>query len=282
MASRLANIVDIQMLSTRDSPPSDLQVIVETTFWSDYFKLAVTRSWEPLIEPFKCLVLYEKSMYRGEGLSLTSDNPFHVNVTGALLLTLDDAMLSLTRAISETFYGNGPVEKKIDTQQRKVKQDFVQEVGSGDQKQEDDHRIPEPLQPDDRIAFSLLNLTGQRIRIHQVSHRSEAESDKTSLVTYLDHEETTRLDFQATVSMIQNLRLVEVPFPGLPNSRRDARVEVSVSHSVDVQLPGFKWLEGISVDSSGRRFDDIIPRSPVIQSKVSEGLEIRKHNETSE
>lgn len=267
MASRLGNIVDTQMLTTRDSPPSDLQVIVETTFWADYFKLAVTRSWEPLIEPFKCLVLYEKSMHRGEGLTLTSDNPFHVNVTGALLLTLDDAMFSLTRAVSETFYGNGPEEKKIETELKKVKQDFIQEVGSGDQKREVDHQIPEPLHPDDRIAFSLLNLTGQRIRIHQLSQR--LESDTTSLVTYLDHEETTRLDFQATVSMIQNLRLVEVPYPGLPNSRRDARVQVLGSHSVDVQLPGFKWLEGISVDSSGRRFDDIIPRSPIIQSKIS-------------
>ena len=273
MGSRLGTSIYNQILSRRDSPLSDLQLIVETTFWADYFKLGITRSWEPLIEPFKCLVLYEKSLRRGEGLTLTADNPFHVNVTGALLLTLEDAIASLSRAVSETFgYESKPETQGASARNRNAKQDsglVQQEIDSGNQKIEVQHQIPEPLNPKERIAFSLLNLTGHRIRINQLLQRSESEKETTSFVTYLKHLETTRLDFQATVSMVQNLRLVEVPFPGLPHSERDMGIEVSVSHSVDVQLPGFKWLKGISVDTSGRKFDDIIPRSPIVQSKIS-------------
>jgi hypothetical protein len=68
MGSKLGDCVDGQVISRRDSPPSDLQVTIKTKLWSDYFKLGITRSWEPLLEPFVCVVLYEKSLRRGEGL----------------------------------------------------------------------------------------------------------------------------------------------------------------------------------------------------------------------
>ncbi|KAI2491717.1 SHR-binding domain of vacuolar-sorting associated protein 13 [Fragilaria crotonensis] len=266
--SRLGIKNDTPRLSNGDSHPSDLHLIVETTFWADYFKLGATRSWEPLIEPFVCLILYEKSVCRGEGLTLNSDHPFHVNVTGALLLTLEDAIASLSRAVAETFVDAKFEKKETKLQPMKEKPLFVEQVlATGDRNLEIDHQVPEPLNPDERIAFSLMNLTGQRIRIHQLLERIETKEHNASLVTYLEHSEATRLELQATVSVIQNLHLVEVPFPGLPHSPRETGSEVSTSHSVDIQLPGFKWIEGISVDTSGRRFDHIVPRSPLCNRK---------------
>ena len=269
-SSRLGTTADTPQVPKGGCPPSDLHLIVEVTFWADYFKLGVTRSWEPLIEPFVGLILFEKSRSRGAGLTLSSENPFHVNITGALLLTLEDAIASLSRAVAETFVEAKSEKKGAEPEPSNDKHCFVQQMlTTCDGIMEIDHQIPEPLNSDERISFSLLNLTGQRIHIHQLLRRFESKEDRSSLVTYLQHSEATRLEFQATVSMIQNLRLVEVPFPGLSHSPRDAGIEVTASHSVDIQLPGFKWLEGISVDTSGRQFNHIVPRSPIVQSKVS-------------
>lgn len=37
------------------------------------------------VEPFKCLVLYEKSVSRGKGITFNADCPLHFNVTSALI-----------------------------------------------------------------------------------------------------------------------------------------------------------------------------------------------------
>lgn len=60
--------------------------------WVDYFKNGLTRSWEPLLEPFHCIILYEDSFDRGQGITFSLECPFHLTVTGALLDTLDDAI----------------------------------------------------------------------------------------------------------------------------------------------------------------------------------------------
>ena len=82
--------------------------LVQATIFIDYFKLGLTRNWEPFVsrgflcsfllyeyktytsfslqvEPFKCLVLYEKSVSRGKGITFNADCPLHFNVTSALI-----------------------------------------------------------------------------------------------------------------------------------------------------------------------------------------------------
>ena len=61
---------------------NDLQACMEATIFMDYFKLGLTRNWEPFIEPFRCLMLYEKSASRGKGITFNADCPLHMNITG--------------------------------------------------------------------------------------------------------------------------------------------------------------------------------------------------------
>lgn len=258
-----------------DAFPSDLQFILKFLVWADYFKLGTTRSWEPLLEPFRCLVLYEKSQRRGHGLSLDSADAFHLNITGSLLLTLDENISSLSRAISETF----GEKKYTSSQSRESNQGSIASRDApgacvDDQLQIDSgtalsirHEIPKPVPNDGRTAFSFRNLTGQKIRIHQLLGPGYSDESK-SVVAYLDHNETTTLTFDATISVIRNLDIVEVPFPGLENPNRIDHGLSLVDHEVDVQVPGFRWLSGISVNTSGRQFEDLVPVSPQVLEKV--------------
>jgi hypothetical protein len=59
--------------------------------WAEYFNSPL-RCWEPLVELFSGRALVESCAGRGTGIVLKLDNPLHVNVTGALLDTMDDAL----------------------------------------------------------------------------------------------------------------------------------------------------------------------------------------------
>ena len=70
----------------------ELQATVKSTLYLDYFKLGLTKNWEPLVEPFQFLILYEKSKRRGDGITFNADCPLHVNFSSALVETIDDAI----------------------------------------------------------------------------------------------------------------------------------------------------------------------------------------------
>ena len=259
-------------LSRGESPPEDLQLTVDAHLWGDYFKLGVTRSWEPLLEPYKFVLLYEKSRYRGKGMSLNADCPLHVNISGALLLIVDEVIDSFTRMIKEAF-GQDPeqdTEKnpKPLLRERMTVEDQIRL--RGDQKLTVMHDIPKPLHGD-RVAFSLCNRTGQKLRIHQQEDLFRTDEKlKPAVVTYLNHDESTSLSFDATISVVRNLSIVEVPYPGLPNSQSMKRAKTCSKHAVDIQLPGFRWVQGIKVDTFGRKFEALRPRSSDVLSKASQ------------
>ena len=278
--SQLGTERDDESIASAEDFPDDLQVTLKFLFWADYFKLGTTRSWEPLLEPFRCLVLYERSKRRGQGLSVNSEDAFHVNITGSLLLAIDENINSFSRAISETFGDR----KKSGSRQSDpssvaskdapgacVVDQLVTQEGPALSIR---HQIPKPIPSEGRTAFSFRNLTGQKIRIHQLTAPGNSNTSK-SVVAYLEHHETTTLSFDATISVIRNLNIVEVPFPGLQNSHRIDRGESLVEHEVDVQVPGFRWLAGISVNTSGRKFDSLVPVSPVVLEKVQQDWRLR-------
>ena len=265
-----------------EAPPGDLQLAVDLNFWADYFKLGITRSWEPLLEPFSCLLLLEKSIRRGQGMSLNSECQFHINVTGALLLIMDEAINSFSRALVDSFGSKNAPSSVIETSfsDHANEESIVSQYAGTFIDQHLDssscgtrnvrHHVPKPLRSDDRVAFSMLNLTGQRIRVHQQSKESDsAVPERTAVVTYLEHSESTRLEFEATVSVIHNLHIVDVPFPGLPHSLRDSRGQGANDPSINIQLPGFKWIQGMSVDTSGRKFGELEPRSSAVLQKLN-------------
>ncbi len=255
-----------------DAPTGDVQATIDGHFWADYFKLGVTRSWEPLLEPYHFVLLYETSKVRGLGLTLSSDSLLHVNISSAMLVILEEVIESFLRIISESFFHESGASvlasfsRSGDNVGAVVADQFDSPGGSTLQVV---HQVPISLQSEDRVAFSFLNLTGQQIRIFRLQASSKFNSkQKGAFVTYLDHSVLTKLQFDATISVAKNLSMVEVPYPGLPNSPQRKMFLEPRKHAIDVQIPGFKWIEGIKVDTLGRKFESLIPKSSDLLAKV--------------
>ncbi len=273
-------------LEKGQSQPADMQIIMKNNFWIDYFKLGLTRSWEPLLEPYELEVLYETSSTRGQGYSINSDCPFHLNLSGALLSFLSETIDSFSNVISDTF------GKKDERQTAKHRESIMAAIEEEEEEEGGTHlrdnfkcldgrmmkiihEIPKPLKAEDRVAFSLRNLTGQRIRIHQQSNIS-GDDDQPVVVTYLNQGESSGLTFAATISVVKNLRIVEVPYPGFEVSKsRDRQQQGSLNHAIDLQVPGCRWIQGVRVDSFGRKFESLTPRSSQVLSKISNDWRLR-------
>eukprot|EP00804_Cyclotella_cryptica_P020229 CCRYP_010930-RC/>CCRYP_010930-RC protein AED:0.04 eAED:0.04 QI:95/1/1/1/0.91/0.91/24/65/5640 len=238
---------------------SDFQACVEVCAFVDYFKLAKTRNWEPLIEPFKCLILYEKSQVRGKGVTINIDCPLHCNITGALIETIDDA-----RDTFEMFLSSDPCMNY--TRQNVRESTLIECLHSTDIL----HACAEHIKEQERRAFALKNSTGQQIRVHTLSSiektLSGSSSNRRSTIYYLDHSKTMPLFFPATFTAIRNLKPIEIPIEDRNPSGNDTP---SNQHVIDIQIPGFQWLHGVSIEETGRKFLELVPRSLQVQSKIN-------------
>lgn len=277
--------VNISQLRNCDSDaPSavlhDLQTSVDAHFWVDYFKSGPTRSWEPLLEPYKCSVLYEKSARRGRGMTYTSECPFHINITGAMLETLAFAFENFSYCTFKAFTKkdksavsglniNGLVSSGAAFEKRTIL-DLTSSTAGIDEQNcnrrhlnefEVTHVKSASLSMQDRVAFSLANLTGETIRYHQKVEESS------TFIHYLDHFEAKALSFPATISIVRNMKVVEVPFEGIGNHKSNISSvsQVDSSHLVDIQVPGFTWVKGICIDTQGKRFVDLHPNSEIVK-----------------
>ena len=267
-----------------ESQPADMQIILRNNLWADYFKLGLTRSWEPLLEPFEFEVLYESSHARGQGYSINSDCPLQINLSGALLSVLSETIDSFDKIVKETFGKKD--ERKENETKKSIDSSFKDDEEGGtylkdtidrmDGKAMDIiHEIPKQLKSEDRVAFSLRNLTGQRIRIHQQSNFSNDDS-RPVVVTYLNQGESSGLTFAATISIVKNLQIIEVPYPGFEVSNdRDKQQQGSLNHAIDLQVPGCRWIQGVRVDSFGRKFEWLTPRSSQVSAKISADWRLR-------
>lgn len=271
-------------LDQGESQPADMQIILKNNLWVDYFKLGLTRSWEPLLEPFEFEILYETSSIRGQGYSFNSDCPMHFNISGALLSFLFETIDSFSSIIAETF---GEKDKTKGIERRESIMGSLKDEDKGGIHLKDIikgtnghemniiHEIPKPLKTEDRVAFSLRNLTGQRIRIHQQSNFSN-DGDQPVVVTYLNQGESSGLTFAATISVVKNLRIVEVPYPGFEVSKnKEYQKQGSLNHAIDLQVPGCRWIQGVRVDSFGRKFQSLTPRSSQVFAKISNDWRLR-------
>ena len=271
-------------LEPGEPKPDDVQITLSSHLWADYFKLGLTRSWEPLLEPFEFILLHESSKERGSGFSIDSDSPFHLNLSGALLQTLSDTIQSFSTVLKDTF-GD---QTSSNSYRRSVAMLSPSHSRTGalieDKLKAIDgnelnvvHEIPQPLRDEDRVAFSFRNLTGQRIRIHQ---KSDMYSDKTNMgkpvvVSYLNQGESMGLTFAATISIVKNLKPVEVPYPGFANSKRSSFSQGSLHHAIDLQVPGCRWIQNVTVDTFGRRFEPLTPRSTQLLTKIFRDWRLR-------
>jgi hypothetical protein len=266
-SSFFANELTEFCLSSDGVPAEDFQVAAACHLWADYFKLGLTRSWEPLIEAYRFRCDFEKSRNRGTGLSLNSDSRLHFNISSSLLIVLDEVFGDFMRTMSQTFLDDSTSAKEIEqsnrsqNHDRQALSDFIFDVDIA-------HNRSGPIAKEERVPFLLRNMTGQKMRIVRPAEVM-CERTNTAIVTYLDDSEANVLTFPPCISVVKNLKVTEVAYPGLPYRNKKAQSDVS-QHLIDLQIPGFHWLEGIEVDKFGRKFSKIFPRSPEVRAKVDD------------
>ena len=312
------------------TPPSSsinaLQVGADLHVWADYFNNTLN-CWEPLVEPYQCYLLYEKCAERGEGLTLRAECPLHVNLSGALFDTLDDALQTFAATTAEEKPGQGSGKEKeipgtngilkrpsIDyTNTKRYKRAFPsftfmpEEVQSHGRAVTVTHEAPSILSPEHRVAFSLVNLAGQRVRFHQLSN---GDIDRANL-KYLKHGGRARLQFAASTTIVLNKNIIEVPFElqhgvddrlrRLEKSDRNSESQFPLglglnddafqrrqqrhngsealsslssgggrvgAHGINMQVAGFKWMANLPADALGSRFESMTPRDLTIEKKI--------------
>eukprot|EP00980_Cylindrotheca_fusiformis_P021401 scaffold8259_cov143-Cylindrotheca_fusiformis.AAC.19 len=267
-----------------ESPPEDLHVVADCNVWADYFKLGLTRSWEPLLEPFQFLLLYERSRERGQGVSIDADSPFHVNLTGAFLQVLGETVDSFSTLIRETFASKtnkSRASRRLSMSMMPPTNSHAGAMAHDEIKFLDGsdlsvlHETPKPLKQDDRVAFSLRNMTGQMVRLHQRADGAHKMGSEPAIITYLHQAESVGLTFASTISIVKNLSIEEVPYPGFQNSQRSNHNQGSLNQTLDLQVPGFRWIQGVKVDTFGRKFQPLYPRSESVLSKISRDWRLR-------
>lgn len=271
------NPISEEILATKD-----LQAGIDLHLWIDHFKIASTRSWEPLIEAYKCIILYEKSSKRGQGLTFNSDCPLHANISGALLESIDDT-INTFKSFRVGVFGKSKDDRTSANMEKRLSDYGLLESLSRNRLFDEKiaskerpglcvvHQLPPALDNNDRVAFSLKNLTGDTLRVHQSYESSSSLSESHTRIAYVDHAQSSKLRFPATMSTFCNLQVVEVPFE-TPFEGSGAPFELD--HTVDVQIPGFKWVTGISVDNIGRRFHDLVPRSLKVSKKLLDNWQL--------
>ncbi|KAL7555284.1 hypothetical protein ACHAWF_018921 [Thalassiosira exigua] len=259
----------------------DMQVSLETTLYCDYFKLGLTRNWEPCLEPFKSLILYEKSSAgRGKGITFNADCPLHLNVTGALIETMDDAIKTFGLLSPGSTVPAPMLTKRHSGRESKIMKSVPIDERSGNLTFI--HSSAQCLQEEERIAFSLKNKTGFEVRVHALSSLEQLPgtgSGRQTTVIYLDHLHLMPLTFPATETKIKNLQSIEVPFEGDQNPASDERKQTNTAtfheHLIDVQVPGFLWARNISYDKPGKHFIGLIPRSLSVQTKIEKDWRLK-------
>ncbi len=153
------------------------------------------------------------------------------------------------------------------------------ELHSADPSHEEDknivitHQMCASVPPDTRLAFSLLNSTGQEIRYFQ-----PLENDLTRHLQYLQTSSRGMLIFGATMTTIRNGKVEEVPFPGQSEVIADGENNVtqptigpqeeeeagesggtSASHTFAMQVCGYRWLPCVYADHLGIRAFPLYP-----------------------
>jgi hypothetical protein len=262
--------------NAHDRSPEDrnalngLQVIVDGHLWADYFKLGSTRSWEPLLEAFKFCLLWKESRLRGGGLTLSFDSPLHANISSAFLVIVSQVFELCKQQLRNVFGVTRPPDMDTTASMRKETIETCPMLSDVVEGLPVTHRRIKDSDVPDRVAFSLKNMTGQRIRFYRYESLHD-DTGPSPILTYLDHSSVAKLSFEASVSSVQNLVIKEVKFPGFTEFSEEV-----IPHLVDIQLPGCSWIRGLRVDTFGRSFAAIEPKEVALQRRLREDW--RLHN----
>jgi hypothetical protein len=245
---------------------TDLQVICRTTLWADYFKRGPSRSWEPLLEATSVALNFERSQSRGTGITLTCSSDLHFNITSAFLVGVDDIVHCYN------LFARGSVQTRNDTDQAETTRRRASVVESCFDK-EIVHEIPRALSNTSRVAFSLMNKTGETLRTHGHELRSD---DGPTVLSYLDHNQVTDLFFLPSVSVVRNLRIADVPYPGISTSLSSEKVRSLTQNTLSIQVAGYTWNHAINVSGQqiGCRFVKLTPTDPQVLFKIEQNWKL--------
>jgi hypothetical protein len=300
--------------SPRQPSSWSLNVSLHARLWSDYFNIKL-KCWEPLLEPYAFRALYEDANDRGKGLTLRSYCPLHVIVSSALLQTLghtlraaeqidvdimkfEELYLSIFTTANDaqlhaSIFGDSPTEKRFDdampesirdsshpTSLKHAQMDALPSMPSSTSDKgylHFKHETPPVLSPGVRTPFSICNLTGEVLRCfqpHAVSNNTNAS------LQYLEHGVICPLPFGATMTALQNLKPIEVPFDidsdlFLPDDERGKHATrnsecgkyrrltlptiLNKSWIICVQPKDYRWLSCVSADALGLQFQSLWP-----------------------
>lgn len=180
----------------------------------------------------------------------------HLNITSAAIDTFDDA--------HETFELFWSSDQNVNHSRESVSDSTVLECLSSNDTTLI-HSQAEQIDESERRAFALKNNTGQQIRVHTLYGTPKSRTT----IYYLDPRQTMPLSFPATLTKVWNFETVEVRVQDRSNSLTADRDTLSHHHTIDIQVPGFRWLHGVSIEETGRKFISLTHRSPQIQSKIS-------------
>lgn len=273
------SISDLQIHQLKKDDSEHFQACADASLWIDYYKNGPARCWEPFLEPYKFTTLYEKSSERGNGFTLNSLYPLHMNISDSFLETLNVATGSIYESMFRVFEKQEvtvtpPPSSQDSTSMfngspRVQHESIVKSIIPGEHtplyiSHEHSKKL---LSSTERVAFSLLNSCGHRIRYH-----TQTTSDQEVTISYLDHMEMASLSFPPTISVFRNLKVAELSWEDSNNDISSSKENLDSSHFIDIQIPGMMWCRGICIDQTGKKFEQLIPRSKVLQVSYEEHL----------
>jgi hypothetical protein len=254
--------------SNKEKDETTIHVGCSMDFWIDYFN-GTLKMWEPLVEPYNAFVLHESTEERGSGWVFHSDCNLHLNLSMALIETLEQALPSFqASATSNGEFAGWRNDEKGKLTACDIMEPIEETVRCGEAALQVSHRRPMPISENERIAFCLVNLTGQELRFHTSAGVLSTRQGGELKVSYLEDRHMAELSFDATYSIIQNLSMKEVPFDFF--SSKVNETDSFSRQSLGVQVLGFRWIEQVTADQIGRHFHDMRPFSVPSASKIDQ------------
>lgn len=188
----------------------------------------------------------------------------HVNLSLAMIRTVNDCLRVGQEGADTVGHGSatdskedeGSELKKSKRELNRLSSDLGKEATTIDGIQ---HVFASQLQPEMRVGFSMLNVTGNPLRYLQ---SWGGESDKRQTVEYLQHNEKGLLNFIASNTVIRNNQIVEESFSDQSKSCRKSTASIGrnkrgIGHRVTLQIAGYRWTSSVQADTLGIKFIDL-------------------------
>ena len=227
-------IVSIPSLTVNIFQPTnlDLYTIVALHVFVDYFNLT-RKSWEPLIDPpLKCNVMYESSSDRGKGVTYVSNTICNINLTSALIELIDEIQESFISSFQTSFFGSKTTASAAAVGFKNERPSLIlRNTTSNDSHYQMHDSARSQIHSTarmEKVPFSIYNFTGNNINVHQKYNRDHRSNDSDLLqsplksppsntqigsdrIITLKNNDRSKLKFPATISVIRNAQVIEIP-----------------------------------------------------------------------